>query len=125
MIVLDASVLIAMWNAADAHHARAQVVFQGGAALVMSSISLAEALVAPARAGSVVAAQRSLEELGIGIVHLPEDAPFRLALLRVQTGLKMPDCCVLLAAEHRSAALATFDDQLSNAARVRGVVVHA
>jgi predicted nucleic acid-binding protein len=47
-----------------------------------------------------------------------------LAGLGAATGLKLPDCCVLLAAEQVDGAVATFDDRLAAVARERGVVVH-
>jgi predicted nucleic acid-binding protein len=47
--------------------------------------------------------------------------PVRLALLRAETGLKLPDCCVLLAAEQSGAAVATFDDRLAGAVTRRGL----
>jgi predicted nucleic acid-binding protein len=46
-----------------------------------------------------------------------------LAALRAGTGLKLPDCCVLQAAEQAHAGIATFDDRLAAAARELGVDV--
>jgi hypothetical protein len=37
--------------------------------------------------------------------------------------LKMPDCCVLLAAEDHHATVASFDDRLTQAAKLRGLDV--
>jgi predicted nucleic acid-binding protein len=48
----------------------------------------------------------------------------RLAEIRAHTGLKMPDCCVLLAAERLSASkLATFDARLAQVAAEHGLAV--
>lgn len=47
--------------------------------------------------------------------------PLRLAGLRVDTGLKLPDCCVLDIALGNRATLATFDDRLAQAAGRCGV----
>jgi len=55
--------------------------------------------------------------------ELREDWPAWLAVLRADTNLKLPDCCVLLAAEQTHGAVATFDDRLATAARERGFVV--
>ena len=66
-----------------------------------------------------------LHDLDVTSVALLEDAPVRLAMLRAGTGLKMPDCCVLLAAEQTHGALATFDDRLATAATKRGLAVRA
>jgi hypothetical protein len=52
------------------------------------------------------------------------DAPVRLAMLRAETRLKLPGCCVLLAAEQVcDAQIATFDDRLYGVARQRGFAV--
>ncbi len=45
----------------------------------------------------------------------PADTAVRLAQLRASTGLRMPDCCVLLAAEDAGASVASFDDRLAQA----------
>ncbi|MBV8527206.1 MAG: type II toxin-antitoxin system VapC family toxin [Candidatus Dormibacteraeota bacterium] len=125
MIVLDASVLIAHLDADDAHHSSADQLLAetSPAALGASPITLAEVLVAPARTGRLDRANAALKRLGIDSVALVEDAPLRLAVLRAGTKLKLPDCCVLLAAETADASIATFDDRLATAARERGHVV--
>jgi predicted nucleic acid-binding protein len=61
---------------------------------------------------------------GIQITAHDQDEPLRLAELRVTTGLKLPDCCVLDAAISNSAAVATFDRALAAAAVRRGISVH-
>jgi predicted DNA-binding protein (UPF0278 family) len=42
--------------------------------------------------------------------------PSRLAQLRADTGCKLPDCCVLLAAEECDGTVASFDVGLTSAA---------
>jgi predicted nucleic acid-binding protein len=65
--------------------------------------------------------QSVLRGLAIAEVSLPPDAAPRLATLRAQTNLKLPDCCVLLAAEDSGAdTVLTFDAQLAAAARAAG-----
>ena len=65
-----------------------------------------------------------LDALAVREVALGTDAALRLALLRAQTGLKLPDCCVLLAAADASAqSIATFDDRLAKVARDSGIAV--
>lgn len=125
MIVLDASVLIAHLDASDAHHDRAFDLLHQltEEPLAASPLTLAEVLVGPARAGLLDRAAAALHQLEVGSVPLEEDAPVRLAMLRAGTGLKLPDCCVLLAAEQAHATLATFDDRLAAAARDRGLGV--
>ncbi|MGI8729792.1 MAG: type II toxin-antitoxin system VapC family toxin [Solirubrobacteraceae bacterium] len=116
MIVLDASVLIAQLDAGDALHDRASVALEEAAAWPFgaSTITIAEILVGPARSGQLPAAQAALHDLGLTEIALSDDAASRLSVLRAQTGLKLPDCCVLLAAQDTSAqAVLTFDDRLA------------
>lgn len=125
MIVLDAGVLIAHLDATDIHHEGAGALLRDAAdeALRASPITLAEVLVGPARAGEVDRATSVLQELDVASVPLLDDAPVRLAMLRAGTGLKLPDCCVLLAAEQTRAAVATFDDRLADEATKRGLAI--
>jgi toxin FitB len=126
VIVLDANVLIAHFDVADAHHERATAVLLDAAAepLAASPLTLAEVLVGPARAGTLTAARRALDDLGVQQIALGSDAAHRLAGLRAETRLKLPDCCVLLAAKDAPAeAIATFDDGLALAAERLGLAV--
>lgn len=127
MIVLDASVLIAHFDATDSHHDRAGELLLLAAdqdrPLGASPITLAEVLVGPARAGRIDQATVALDQLRVCPVILPQDAPSRLATLRAATTLTMPDCCVLLAADQGADAIATFDDRLADAARNHGLAV--
>ena len=123
MIVLDASVLIAHLDASDAHHERAKQLLRetGGERLVASTISLAETLVAPARAGRLAEATGALERLGIRELAFGHGASGRLAQLRTDTGRKLPDCCVLLAATECQGAVASFDSALVDTAGELGL----
>lgn len=124
LTVLDASVLIAHFDEADAHHARAGEILARAGALRASVVTLAEALVTPTRRGMLETARAGLARLGVDEVTLGEDAAVRLAELRAQTRLKLPDCCVLLAAQDAGAdTIATFDDRLAAAAQGLGLSV--
>lgn len=119
MIVLDASVLIAHLDNTDRHHAAARHLLEesGGIPLAASTITLAETLVSPARNGRLTDAESALRRLGVEELAIGTDAAAHLATLRAGTGLKMPDCCVLLAALDREATLASFDSSLLASAR--------
>ena len=123
MIVLDASVLIAHLDAGDAHHEAAQSLLEGtgGEALGASAITLAETFVSPARIGRLEEAESAVGLLGVEELVIGADSAGRLATLRAGTSLKMPDCCVLLAALDRQAKLASFDSALLAAARELGL----
>ena len=123
MIVLDASVLIAPLDATDSHHQRADrlLAASGSETLSASVVTLAEVLVGPSRTGAVDRALAALEQLAVLAVPIEPATPVRLALLSAETGLTLPDCCVLLAAAESGAALATFDDSLAAAVTSRGL----
>jgi predicted nucleic acid-binding protein len=125
VIILDACVLIAHLDATDAHHERATAFLLAVAdePFGASPLSLAEVLVGPARSGKLDAATGALRALEIDAVALAPEAPVRLAVLRAATGLRLPDCCVLLTAEQTRGAVATFDERLASAARERAVPV--
>jgi predicted nucleic acid-binding protein len=123
MIVLDASVLIAHFDRDDALHASAgeRLLELAEQPFGASSITLAEVLVAPTRTDGLNAARVALKSLGVAELPLPSNASERLAALRVETNLKLPDCCVLLAAEAATGAVLTFDERLAREARRRGL----
>ena len=119
MIVLDASVLIAHLDGNDAHHEKAGRLLREseGEALAASTITLAEALVAGARTGQLRELREAIERLGVTELLTGSDAHVRLAELRAQTGHKLPDCCVLLAAKEIGGVVASFDSALIEAAK--------
>ncbi|HEY2717130.1 MAG TPA: PIN domain-containing protein [Solirubrobacterales bacterium] len=123
MIVLDASVLIAHLDRRDAHHERAKHLLSdtGAEPLGASTITLAETLVAPARADRLADASVALERLAVAELPLGDEASSRLAQLRADTGCKLPDCCVLLAAQAYEGVVASFDSALIDAAHDLGL----
>jgi len=76
-------------------------------------------------AGRVERLDEQLEALAaLEIMEVPIErgAAAQLARFRAETGLRMPDCCVLHAAVAVGAdALATRDERLSRAAAARGL----
>ncbi|HEX5526394.1 MAG TPA: type II toxin-antitoxin system VapC family toxin [Solirubrobacterales bacterium] len=123
MIVLDASVLIAHLDGSDRHHAKARSLLEANSVepLGASPITLAETLVSPARAGRLEDAKAALQRLAVLELPLGEGAPVRLAEMRAEVGLKMPDCCVLLAAQEHEGMVASFDAALLSGARKLGL----
>jgi predicted nucleic acid-binding protein len=118
VIVLDASVLIGHLELSDAQHALAveQLLSAAGQPLGASSITVAEVLVVPARTGCIPDAQAALRALGVHELQLPPDASEQLPVLRAETGLKLPDCCVLLTAQIVGGKVLTLDDRLASEA---------
>lgn len=125
VIVLDASVLIAYLDGADAHHQRGEALLarEIDDDFAASSVTLAEVLVNPARQRRLDAAVEALAELDVEELSFPVDAAVRLAHLRADTSLTMPDCCVLLVAEEIGARIASFDHRLIVAASGRDLTV--
>ncbi|MDP5185363.1 type II toxin-antitoxin system VapC family toxin [Blastococcus sp. BMG 814] len=124
MIVLDASVLIAYLDAGDAHHRAAESLLarEIDDEFAVNPLTLAEVLVGPSRTGRLDAARTALRELEVAELPFPADTAVRLAGLRADTGLRMPDCCVLLAAQATAARVAAFDDRLLRGAEELGLV---
>lgn len=125
MIAVDASVLIAHMESGNAHHHRAVALLRAanGVDLALHAVNAAEVLVNPVRRNASAEVLRDWSMQGVVVVPTDEASPVRLAALRVRTGLKMPDCCVIDVAQQRHAAVATFDDRLARAARDLGLDV--
>jgi len=123
LIVLDASALIAFLDPVDALHARAvaSMIAVGPQPLGISPVTHAEVLVGPTRAGTLDRTRMAIDALAIEEIALPDDAAPRLAHLRAHGALKLPDCCVILAAQQSGAAVLTFDERLGVVARQLGV----
>jgi predicted nucleic acid-binding protein len=123
MLVVDANVLIALADPGHVHHGAAGAVLDRDGELAISALTLAEVMVLPAAAGVLDSAMAQVDALGlVGYPLEVTDVP-RLAGLRAETRLRMPDAVVLLLALRHGAALATFDQRLAQAARDSGVRV--
>ena len=96
--VFDASVVIALLDPHDAHHAAAYLAFDenAGSTLVLPASAYAETLVRPARLGL---AERVIEQIGrLGLEVAPVDGAIAeaAAMLRAQhASLRLPDALVL------------------------------
>lgn len=122
LTVLDASVLLAHFDDSDPHSDAAAGILADADGLAASTITLAEVLAGAARAGRLDEQLAAVAELEIRELPLEMGAAAGLARVRVQTGLRLPDCCVLYAAlTSRAQAVATLDGRLSRAARAAGL----
>ena len=127
-MVVDASVLIALMNPDDVHHADAVVLVRRGAiagGLVAHPVTVAESAVGAAKRGRLEQVRRAFDGLGLVTARSDPGEPWRLAALRADARLPLPDCCVLDLAMESGLALATFDARLAGAARRRGVPLAA
>jgi len=125
VIVLDASVLIAYLDGEDSHHGAAETLLTRAIDddLAANPLTLAEVLVVPAREGRMDLVLAALHDREVEALPFPADTAVRLAQLRASSGLRMPDCCVLLAAEDAGARVASFDGRLAQAAQDRDLLV--
>ncbi|WP_158609715.1 type II toxin-antitoxin system VapC family toxin [Cellulomonas triticagri] len=125
MIVVDANVVIAASTPDHVHHGRARdiLVEHGSDGVVLHSLTMAEVLVGPARAGAQDAAHAAFEAAGLRSSPTTDPGPIALAVVRAQAALTMPDACVLATAEHVGVPLATFDARLAREAAARGTAV--
>jgi predicted nucleic acid-binding protein len=122
LTVLDASILLAHLDDTDPHTDAAEAILAQAEELAAGTITLAEVLVGAVRVGRLDEQLEALSALRIREVPVERGAAAQLARLRAETGLRMPDCCVLHAAAMADAdALATRDEQLSRAATARGL----
>lgn len=123
MIVLDAAVLIAALDEAHPHHNLAAEVILTDDELVIHTLTLAEVFVGAMRDDEVDEVRQLLQDADIRELRKEDGEAVALARVRESSGLKMPDSCVLFAAESQNAALATFDRTLQQRAEKRGVAV--
>lgn len=127
MITLDAGVLIALFNAKDAHHEAAMKLLDAATRrddlLYMNPLSQAEVLVKAAQQGSEKIYYEKIVSIGVVTLAAPTDTGVWLAQLRARTGLKLPDCAVILTAQQSGSKIATFDHRLAREARALGVTV--
>jgi len=123
LIVLDASVVIAHLDAADALHASATSVLLEYASddLRLPASAYAESLVDPARKGRLDDARDAITALQLQIIPVDRLLAERAASLRARArGLRLPDALVLACGEHLTAdAIVTADRRWRRFERVR------
>ncbi len=121
-LILDASVLIGLLDAGDAHHEQAvedvDQADSGGTALLAPASAYSEALVAFARANRVADARYAIGAMGITVVPMNQAIAERAAEIRARNErLRLPDAIVLATARELSADLLTYDDGLDKVAQ--------
>lgn len=122
---LDASALIAHLDPSDAHHeaATAVLVAAAGDRLVAHPLTVAECLVAAVRSERADEMVQAIRAMRVETTAVDDEAPIRLARLRVSTRMRMPDCCALDAALGTGATFVTFDQRQAAAAAGLGLTV--
>ncbi|MET9327542.1 type II toxin-antitoxin system VapC family toxin [Tsukamurella sp. NPDC003166] len=129
--VLDASVLIAFFEEGDPFHPESVLAvtsaIRRGDRLLANELTVAEFLVGAVRSGILDDAEARIAELGVERQEFPPRFAPRLAQIRHDARIKLPDAAVLLTAieatEHGTVtvSLATFDERLRAAGHAYGV----
>jgi len=102
LIVVDASVVIALLDPADALNPGARRALEqvAEADLAIPASALAETLVAPARAGKLEEVRASIRALELRVAETGEEVAVEAARLRARNrSLRLPDALVLATAE--------------------------
>jgi predicted nucleic acid-binding protein len=98
LIVLDASIVIALLDPKDALHAAAlrASIAHAGEDLRVPASALAETLVVPARAGRMEEVRAKIHRLDLGVIPIGEDIAVEAARLRGRhRSLRLPDALVI------------------------------
>jgi predicted nucleic acid-binding protein len=116
-LTLDASVLIALLDRADADHARAvdavEAADQNRDELVVPASAYSEALVAFAREDRVRDAREAIAGMGISVAPLDAKTAEQAAGLRARHDrLRLPDAMVLAASHQLGGRLLSYDQRL-------------
>jgi len=114
-LVLDASVLIAWLDPEDAHHEQVLHALNGAAReeWAISSLTLAEVMTrAAADEERFAALGEAIADLELVVLPVDDGDAESLARLRSVSGLRMPDCCVLLTASAHGGRILSTDAQL-------------
>lgn len=123
LIVLDASVVIAQFDARDARHESASTALAAHESddLKLPATAYAESLVDLARAGLLAEGRAAVAALGAEIVYIDEPIAERAAELRARDPLlRLPDAIVLACGEVLAAdAVLTGDRRMSRHPRAR------
>lgn len=120
-LILDASVLIGLLDADDAHHASAvnqvEAADRAGENLLTPASAYSEALVAFARAGRLPDAREAVAGMGIEVIPLTAAVAERAAELRAEHDrLRLPDAIVLATAQNEPGRLLSYDQRLTRLA---------
>lgn len=118
-VVLDTSVVVAWFNADDAHHvsarSRLEAIVAGGRSFAISTVTYAELLTSPLKAERK-RARELVRELGEGgLIPVDRDVAERAAELRLaRKSLRTPDALIAATSDVRgSGALLTADRSLA------------
>jgi predicted nucleic acid-binding protein len=121
-MLLDSSAFIAFMNPADKHNSDATQRITGAQTIEIHEVSVAESLVRASAHEAVPHVLFILEGLEARVVNSSGlEGAVRVAGIRHQTGLPLPDCYVLDAAVELGESVLSFDSKLNQAVKVAGL----
>ena len=125
MIILDANILIGLFDPYDLKHALSEqlLIDHGNERLALSALTLTEFLIRPAAVGKAAQAEDFVTDMGIIVIPLLAQDARHIAQVRAVSGLKLPDAVVLWLAQSSVASVMTMDERLAKAALGMGVPV--
>ena len=91
----------------------------------MAALTYTEFLVGPEKQNVLSQVLENTSRLGLEVTPFDRLDSIKLARVRAETKLRLPDAVVLQTAIERDAAIATTDSLLAKAARERGIPVYA
>ena len=127
VIVCDANVLIGFLDDTDAHHEAIKLFVEENfvEGFAASVLTLAEALVHPAKHNREIRSEAALRRIGMRFLDLEASDAFALARLRSAHEVRMPDAVVVHTALTMGSKLATTDRALARVAAEAGLSVLA
>jgi predicted nucleic acid-binding protein len=126
-LVFDANVVIALFDANNAHHSEAVEIYlqSTGTPIYLSALTYAEILVRPAAQEKLDFFVKNIETGGFEIAVITKKLAVKISKVRAATSLKMPDACVLALAKSLGSELITADKKLAEVARKYNVRTRA
>ena len=113
-VVLDSSVLIAVFYEGDKHYKSATSRLSGGDnEYFISAITFAEALTHAYKRGDGDFMKVQILKSVEGVIEVSEEIAARAAEVRAQTNLRLPDSLISATASYTAAELWTFDATLA------------
>ncbi len=121
-MLLDSSALIAFINPEDTHNHLACVKISASNSIHIHEVSVAESLVRAQATNTVDHVLHVMKSLRATIVNSSGvPGAIRVAAIRHQTGLALPDCYVIDASVESAVPILSFDSSLNKAAQALGL----
>jgi predicted nucleic acid-binding protein len=115
LVLLDSSVIIALFHPEDKHHHVARGLEKGDSRFIASTLTITEVMPRAIGKSNAALISRALSVLVDEFVDVDSDIAHRAAQLRSSSGVKTPDAIISATALIKQAQLWTFDAKLAKA----------